>query len=110
MSTAEGPALAAAGGDQKPESATPAPAAPKKGRIALSKAYRLANLASGAATTFLIGGVAAVVLGVCALATAQVLYKPAKPGHDAFSSEKPQALRKETPRTLEEEKAKLAKG
>jgi len=64
MSSAEGPAPAAIGGEPKPESGVRAPAAPKKSIIALSQADRLANLASGGATTFLIGGVAAVVLSL----------------------------------------------
>jgi len=64
MSTAEGPASAAEGGDPKAPIATTAPAAPSQGRIALSQAERLANLASGAATTFLIGGLAAVALSL----------------------------------------------
>jgi len=71
MSTAEGPAADAVGGDQKPETARPVPVAPKQGRIALSQANRLANLASGAASTFLIGGVAAVVLGLFPLRLSQ---------------------------------------
>jgi hypothetical protein len=64
MSSAEGPAPAAISGEPKPESGAKAPVPPEKARIALSQANRLANLASGAATTFLIGGVAAVVLGL----------------------------------------------
>jgi hypothetical protein len=50
------------------------------------------------------------VAGICALATYNVLGPKTvavKPGHDTFSSEKPQALRKETPRDLEEERAKM---
>lgn len=43
------------------------------------------------------------------LATAQILSSTRKAaGHDALSSEKPQVLRKEKIRNLEEEKAKLA--
>ena len=34
--------------------------------------------------------------------------KTVKPGHDTFSNEKPEALRKEAPRNLEEERAKMA--
>jgi hypothetical protein len=64
MSSAEGPAPAAVGGEQHPETgplvATPA----EKARIALSRADHLAKLASGAATTFLIGGIGAVVLAL----------------------------------------------
>jgi len=42
------------------------------------------------------------------LATWQVLGKtPQKPGHDTFSSEKPEALRKETKRDLDVERAKM---
>ena len=62
MSSAEGSAPAAIGGEPKPESGATAPVPPEKARISFSKADRLAHLASGGATTFLIGGVAAVVL------------------------------------------------
>ncbi len=42
------------------------------------------------------------------LATWQVLGKaPQKPGHDTFSSEKPESLRKETKRDLDVERAKM---
>jgi len=64
MSTAEGPASAAEGGDQTAPIASTAPAAPSQARIALLQAELLANLASGAATTFLIGGLAAVALSL----------------------------------------------
>jgi len=64
MSSAEGPAPAAIGGAPKPESGATASVTPEKARIALSHADRLAHLASGGATTFLIGGVAAVVLAL----------------------------------------------
>jgi hypothetical protein len=64
MSSAEGPAPAAISGESKPESGAPAAVIPENTRFALSQADRLANLASGAATTFLIGGVAAVVLAL----------------------------------------------
>jgi hypothetical protein len=64
MSSTEGPAPAAIGGEPQPESGATAPVTPKKARIARSQADRLANLASGGATTFLIGGVAAVVLAL----------------------------------------------
>ena len=64
MSSAEGPAPAAIGGAPKPESGATAPVTPEKARIALSQADRLAHLASGGSTTFLISGVAAVVLGL----------------------------------------------
>ena len=64
MSSAEGPAPAAIGGEPKPESPAAAAETPKIARIAPSQANRLAHLASGAATTFLIGGVAAVVLAL----------------------------------------------
>jgi hypothetical protein len=68
MSFAEDPAPSAApsaiGGETKPESRATAAETPKIARIAPSQANRLAHLASGAATTFLIGGVAAVVLAL----------------------------------------------
>jgi hypothetical protein len=64
MSSAEGPAPAAIGGELKPETGATAPVLPEKARIALSQADRLANLASGGATTFLIGGVVAVALSL----------------------------------------------
>jgi hypothetical protein len=71
MSSAESPAPAAIGGEHNPESGAKATAAPGKARIALSQADRLANLASGAATTFLIGGVGAVVLALFPLRLAE---------------------------------------
>jgi hypothetical protein len=52
------------------------------------------------------GGVSAII----ALATYNVIgpkTKAVKPGHDTFSSEKPEALRKEMKRDLEEERAKV---
>ena len=52
--------------------------------------------------------VLAVVGSVCAFAAWQVLSKPRAPGHDTFSSEKPQQLRGETLRNLEQEKARVA--
>ena len=64
MSSAEGPAPVAIGGEPKPESRATAAETPKIARIAPTQANRLANLASGGATTFLIGGVAAVVLAL----------------------------------------------
>jgi len=68
MSSAEDPAPSAApsaiGGELKPESRATVAETPKIARIAPSQANSLANLASGAATTFLIGGVAAVVLAL----------------------------------------------
>lgn len=67
MSSAEGPAPVTIGGAPKQESGGTAPVSPEKARIPLSQSDRLANLASGAATTFLIGGVAAVVLSMVPL-------------------------------------------
>jgi hypothetical protein len=64
MSSAEGPAPVAIGGEPKPKSGTAAAEIPKQAHIASSQANRLASLASGGATTFLIGGVAAVVLAL----------------------------------------------
>jgi hypothetical protein len=68
MSSAEGPAPVAApsaiGGEPKPESRATAAETPNIADIVPSQANRLAHLASGAATTFLIGGVAAVVLAL----------------------------------------------
>jgi hypothetical protein len=64
MSSAEGPAPVAIGGEPKPKSGTAAAETPKQAHIASSQANRLASLASGGATTFLIGGVAAVVLAL----------------------------------------------
>jgi len=64
MSSAEGPAPAAFGAEPKPKSSATAPVTPEKARFALPQADRLALLASGAATTFLLGGVAAVVLAL----------------------------------------------
>jgi|LauGreSuBDMM15SN_2_FD.fasta_scaffold440350_1 hypothetical protein len=52
----------------------------------------------------------AVFLGtasIIGIAAYSVTKKPEKPGHDKFSSEKPQALRGERKRTLEEEKRAL---
>ena len=50
-----------------------------------------------------------VALGfVVSLSAYQVLTRPQKAGHDALSSEKPQALRNETERTIQAEKAKAA--
>jgi hypothetical protein len=51
--------------------------------------------------------VAAVVLGVAALSTWQVTSKTKRPGHDLFSQERPAALRGETKRDLDSEKAKI---
>jgi len=55
--------------------------------------------------------VATVVAAVAGLATYQVLgsKRTTKEGHGYMSSEKPQALRNETERILEVEKAKLLK-
>jgi|694.fasta_scaffold09892_17 hypothetical protein len=64
MSSAEGPAPVAIGGEPKPESRATAAETPKIARIGPTQANRLANLASGGATTFLIGGVAAVLLAL----------------------------------------------
>ena len=64
MSSTEGPAPAAFGGVPKPKSGATPPVTPEKSRFALSQADRLAHLASGGATTFLLGGVAAVVLAL----------------------------------------------
>ena len=64
MSSAEGPAPAAFGAEPKPKSGATAPVTPEKARFALSQSDRLAQLASGGATTFLLGGVAAVVLAL----------------------------------------------
>ena len=64
MSSAEGPAPVAISGEPKPESRATAAETPKFAHIAPTQANRLANLASGGATTFLIGGVAAVVLAL----------------------------------------------
>jgi hypothetical protein len=64
MSSAEGPSPGVVGDEHKPPSGAAAAAAPEKSRIALSQAHRLANLASAAATTFLLGGVASVVLAL----------------------------------------------
>jgi hypothetical protein len=50
-----------------------------------------------------------VVGGVVGLATYQTLSRAAtKDGHNMLSSEKPQALRNESTRSLDDEKAKLA--
>ena len=47
---------------------------------------------------------------VCALAAAQVLLrKPKREGHDLFSSEKPEAVRGEKRRSVEEERALAAR-
>lgn len=64
MSSAEGPAPAAVGAEQHPQPAPQVPTPADKARIALSRADHLANLASGAATAFLIGGIGAVVLAL----------------------------------------------
>jgi len=61
MCSTDGPAPAAIGGEPTPESGVKAPPAPEKARNVFSQANLLAHLASGGATTFLIGGVAAVV-------------------------------------------------
>lgn len=53
--------------------------------------------------------IAAGVAAIVGFSTWQVFGRaPTKPGHDLASSEKPQALRNETERTLEGEKAKAA--
>ena len=64
MSSAEDPAPAAIGGEPKPESRARTAETTKIARFGPTQANRLANLASGGATTFLIGGVAAVVLAL----------------------------------------------
>ena len=64
MSSAEDPAPVAIGGEPKPESRATAAETTKIARFGPTQANRLANLASGGATTFLIGGVAAVVLAL----------------------------------------------
>lgn len=64
MSSAEDPAPVVINGEPKPKSPATATESPKKASIAPSQANRLAHLASGAATTFLIGGAAAVVLAL----------------------------------------------
>ncbi len=64
MSSAEDPAPAAIGGEPKPESSATTAKTTKIARLGPTQANRLANLASGGATTFLIGGVAAVVLAL----------------------------------------------
>jgi hypothetical protein len=64
MSSAEDPAPVAIGGEPKPESRATTAETTKIARISPTQANRLANLASGGATTFLIGGVAAVVLAL----------------------------------------------
>ena len=64
MSSTEGPAPAAVGGEPKPEFRATAADTSNFIAIAPSQASRLAHLASGGATTFLIGGVAAVVLAL----------------------------------------------
>jgi hypothetical protein len=64
MSSAEDQAPAAIGGEPKPESRATNAETSNSASIAPSQANRLANLASGGATTFLIGGVAAVVLAL----------------------------------------------
>ena len=64
MSSAEDPAPAAIGGEPKPESRARTAQTTKIARFGPTQANRLANLASGGATTFLIGGVAAVVLAL----------------------------------------------
>ena len=64
MSSAEDPVPAAIGGEPKPESRARTAQTTKIARFGPTQANRLANLASGGATTFLIGGVAAVVLAL----------------------------------------------
>jgi hypothetical protein len=64
MSSAEDPVPAAIGGEPKPESRATTAEITKIARIGPTQANRLANLASGGATTFLIGGVAAVLLAL----------------------------------------------
>lgn len=64
MNSAEGPAPAAIGGEPKPESGSRAAGTSKKASISRIQADRLAHVASGGATTFLIGGVAAVLLAL----------------------------------------------
>jgi hypothetical protein len=49
----------------------------------------------------------AIVAVICGLAVTQVLSRPKREGHDAFSSEKPAALRGGTSLDLAAEKAKL---
>ena len=48
-----------------------------------------------------------VVAGIVGYAGAQVAAKQKPAGHDLASNEKPQALRKEGPRSVEEERARL---
>jgi hypothetical protein len=76
MSSAEGQAPAAFGGVTKPKSGARAPLTPEKARFAPSQADRLALLASGGATTFLLGGVAAVVLALFPLRLAYSQWQP----------------------------------
>jgi len=64
MNSAEGPAPVAIGSEPKPESGATAAVTSKKARISGFQANRLAHVASGGATTFLIGGVAAVLLAL----------------------------------------------
>ena len=64
MSSAEGQVPTVNGGKARPESSSPASAGPERPRIAMSPTDRMASLASGGATTFLIGAIAAVVLGL----------------------------------------------
>ena len=75
MSSAEGQVPSATGGKARPDSGAPAPAGQERPRIAMSPTDRMASLASGGATTFLISGIAAVVLALFPLRLANIQWQ-----------------------------------